>query len=349
MSKRYPLSRASKLYGELAPKLEPYLSRADPTIDFTSSLTQEFVDNIIVDFHFRNGASSDAASLIYAAAAKTRAQLIPDDLVWAARWRSCRQVYRIDPTIASELTATDLDDEIPCSVFARLPYPIIYIDVFVTVPLSDGTPMRCVGFIAFTTTDVDGSRIMSIVLLGEDGGRIPLTFPVEGERSLREFIERSGAVRLENGELVSDFDLDDAEHARGVVEYVTAMRTIVGSLLFIISKESGAEVIYAPPKTQRNQKPGKRTNMETVTQVGAKLGRAIGAARRASSTSNATASEPTGRTAAPHIRRAHWQSFWTGKRKDRTDAKFGDELVVRWIPPIEVNADHGEPAETIHL
>ena len=54
------------------------------------------------------------------------------------------------------------------------------------------------------------------------------------------------------------------------------------------------------------------------------------------------------RTVAPHVRRAHWQSFWTGKRKGRDDGKFGDELIVKWIPPISINEDAGEVIETIH-
>lgn len=40
--------------------------------------------------------------------------------------------------------------------------------------------------------------------------------------------------------------------------------------------------------------------------------------------------------------------FWTGKRKRRDDGKFGDELIVKWIPPISINEDAGEVVETIH-
>lgn len=47
------------------------------------------------------------------------------------------------------------------------------------------------------------------------------------------------------------------------------------------------------------------------------------------------------------VRRAHWQHYWTGKRKGRDDGRFGDELVVRWIPPVFVNGE-GEAVEVVH-
>ena len=80
--------------------------------------------------------------------------------------------------------------------------------------------------------------------------------------------------------------------------------------------------------------------------LGAKLGSAIGAARRVGYPSSHGAGE---RTVAPHVRRAHWQSFWTGKRKGRDDGRFGDELVAKWIPPIPINAGAGNVTETIHM
>lgn len=57
---------------------------------------------------------------------------------------------------------------------------------------------------------------------------------------------------------------------------------------------------------------------------------------------------PTGRTVSPHIRRGHWQSFWTGPRKGRTDGRHGDRLVVKWVPPVEVNGT-APGKETVHF
>lgn len=42
-------------------------------------------------------------------------------------------------------------------------------------------------------------------------------------------------------------------------------------------------------------------------------------------------------------------SYITGKRKGRDDDGFGDELIVKWIPPIPINASAGNVMETIHM
>ena len=116
-------------------------------------------------------------------------------------------------------------------------------------------------------------------------------------------------------------------------------------MLFVLSTENGSETVYAPPRESKGQKVGKRTNLETVRLLGAKIGRSIGEARRSGYCSCRGAGD---RTVAPHVRRAHWQSFWTGKRKGSDDGKFGDELIVKWIPPIPINEDAEEVIETTH-
>lgn len=39
-----------------------------------------------------------------------------------------------------------------------------------------------------------------------------------------------------------------------------------------------------------------------------------------------------GGTVRPHIRRAHWHSFWVGSGDDK-------KINVKWLPPIAVNLD----------
>ena len=39
----------------------------------------------------------------------------------------------------------------------------------------------------------------------------------------------------------------------------------------------------------------------------------------------------------PHLRRAHWHSFWIGKRNSAER-----KLVLRWLPPIAVNVNDTE-------
>jgi hypothetical protein len=51
-------------------------------------------------------------------------------------------------------------------------------------------------------------------------------------------------------------------------------------------------------------------------------------------------SETAGGTKSPHIRRAHWHSFWSGPKAGKR------ELTVRWLPPIPVKIE-GEIPTTV--
>lgn len=46
------------------------------------------------------------------------------------------------------------------------------------------------------------------------------------------------------------------------------------------------------------------------------------------------------------MRSGHWQRFWVGQRKGRDNAHFGDDVIVRWVPPVAVMGGGG--SEVIH-
>lgn len=183
------------------------------------------------------------------------------------------------------------------------------------------------------------------MIIRPEGGRLFTSIPCDGDVTVKSLVESSAGAFDEDGNPVPPDELADDPES-GFDEVSDAMEAIVSSLLYIISAEDDVEVVYAPPKATRGQRPGKKTNMETVTLLGARMGRAIGQKRYVGTVSDDT---PTGRTVAPHIRAAHWAHYWTGKRKGRTDGRYGDELVVRWIPPVPVNEGRGEVTETIHV
>jgi len=252
------------------------------------------------------------------------------DLAWVCKWVKCRQVYRIDPVTAGELCSQPMPGEIPSEALRRLPYPIIYVDHAIDY-VSDG---EVVGFDGFLAQVVDNGAGQSLILalIGAGDRRLRIEVTLDEGRTLNDAV---GALELSSGSsgVTMDSFMPDEQT-------VAAMLNL---LLFIIS-ENDVEVAYEPPSGKRGQKVGKRSCPDHVKVVGARIGRAIGEARRAYS---ANSTNDTGRTVAPHMRRAHWQHFWVGPRKGREDGKHGDELVVRWIPPIAVNGGEDE-VETVH-
>jgi len=99
-----------------------------------------------------------------------------------------------------------------------------------------------------------------------------------------------------------------------------------------IKESGGGDRLPAYPEPKKTKKglrlfaPDRPTHWE----VGYRLGAAL---RRASTERGSE--EPTGTHARPrpHIRRAHWHSYWVGKWNEPD----GRTVVLKWLPPIAVN------------
>ena len=290
------------------------------------------------------GAAADYAELIRLVA-EDEFVLNPEDVVWLNRWRRCRQVYRIDPDVAGELMGQSIEGDLPCEALRRLPYPIVYVEA--PVRTYDGIRWHVAdGFLAWTDVplmDRGGSEQLMVCYVYRDRKRVIMPVPLL-DGTLADVAKLLVDDSSRAAERIAAARGGDAEvrYSSGA-DVLESIAQVVNLLLYIISAEDDAEVVYRPPSGQRGQRAGRRTNTETHRLVGAVMGRAIGAARTVASGTKGDGS----RTVSPHVRRAHWQHFWTGKRKGRDDGRFGDELVVRWIPPVFVNGD-GEAVEVVH-
>ena len=291
------------------------------------------------------GAASDYAELIRLVT-EDDLLLNPEDVVWLNRWRRCRQVYRIDPEVAGELMGQGIEGDLPCDALRRLPYPILYVEA--PVRTYDGIRWHAAdGFLAWLDSplqDPGGPEQLMVCYIYRDRKRALMPVPLAGG-TLADVAERLGRDSSRSAErIMAERGADvDVRFSMGE-DTMEAVAQVLNLLLYVISAEDDAEVTYRPPSGQRGQRAGRRTNPETHRLLGARMGRAIGAAR----TVALVGGKGDGtRTVAPHVRRAHWQHYWTGKRKGRDDGRFGDELVVRWIPPVFVNGE-GEAVEVVH-
>jgi hypothetical protein len=76
------------------------------------------------------------------------------------------------------------------------------------------------------------------------------------------------------------------------------------------------------------------------------VGYRLGAALRRGMAEQEPAASPSGSHAGPrpHIRRAHWHSYWVGQ-KSEPEAR---SVVLKWLPPIPVNVqDVGDVTTTV--
>lgn len=339
MSKRVPVSQATREYDKLLgfwPGAAQYLPRVTSASDrlalqiaaetLPPGLTQDQVAFTLATLH-------------------DEAMLNPEDVAWLARWSKCRQVYRIAPEVAEEIKYQGIDAEMPVEAIQRMPYPVIYIDTPCDFATSAGVIPAC-GFLAWLDTSIaiSGEHQLVLCFLFKEGKRKLLALSLECD-TLDAVIENLVSYDIAMRERI---EAQDPNHVQVQLTDIDDERACIAQalnlLLYVINEEIDVEVTYRPPSASRGQKVGRRTNPETHRLLGARMGRAIGEARRA--TGPATKGDGT-RTVSPHIRRAHWQRFWRGKRKGREDGRYGDELILKWIPPVYVNGA-GEPIEIVH-
>jgi hypothetical protein len=92
---------------------------------------------------------------------------------------------------------------------------------------------------------------------------------------------------------------------------------------------SSSEPDVDPSAPKRPGGHGWAAKLVTVSEVGARVG-AVLRMTHGSSAGSSAASAPHGRV-TPHVRRAHWHSYWTGRGRS--------ERIVKWVPPTLVNAE----------
>jgi hypothetical protein len=132
-------------------------------------------------------------------------------------------------------------------------------------------------------------------------------------------------------------------------ERAMAMQTvpsIVSLVLYLCSENAeirnggGDQRVPGYPKPKKTKKglriyaPDKPTHWE--------VGFRLGAALRRSAPGESEGVGGTHARPRPHIRRAHWHSYWVGKWDDPEARR----VVLKWLPPIAVNLQHVDELTT---
>lgn len=134
---------------------------------------------------------------------------------------------------------------------------------------------------------------------------------------------------------VTDEELLMTAHSRSYL-----LEHILGSLLYISSKEADVRTVYVPQKKQSRK--SRQTDC-TVHDVGFRIAPQLAEVRRVyEHEAKGQDGGKTGRHVAPHVRRGHWHGYWTGPRENPTG------LEIKWVAPTVVNASRGELEGTVH-
>ena len=140
--------------------------------------------------------------------------------------------------------------------------------------------------------------------------------------------------------------IDEVFTGPGVVRYVgtreeyqRTFSAMLQLLLYLCSDEPDMPEIEHPQKRKTLSGRVRQPGEPRVWEVGVRISNAIRNYRNqheSSWTEHAETVSETHASPRPHVRSAHWHTYWTGPRK----AAFPERKpVIRWIPPIPVGVN----------
>jgi hypothetical protein len=253
-------------------------------------------------------------------------------------WRVTKGIYRYDPDMFAALWETEMDGNLPVDVLYHLPEWCVYI----YAPAGTQAFGRSLyGWFAYLEYDINVNHPELRIVI-DDGERLtPFTAHLLAKKTLLQCIADMIAEARTNYIAATGDAPDFDGHAEWLAE---SFAPLVSVTLYLCSISADIEDAQrrkerpanpAPVKTKRGPRIFAASN-PTTWDVGYRIGASLRLARH-------EPSEPgDGHHASPrpHIRRAHWHSYWTGPRAGER------RIVLKWLPPIPIGA--GEIVPTIH-
>ena len=247
-------------------------------------------------------------------------------------WRCSKGVYRFAPEIYRALIRQPLSGNLPQECLYHMPEWAVYIE---TPGLSyERKPME--GFIAHLDYNLFSRGIdlqFAIFRSGIDQPKM-IALPL-GEGTLLDAMDRVDKV----DEMFAG-NTTNIRYVGSRDEYRQTFSSMLQLLLYLCSEEPDMPEIEHPQQRRRLSGGVRSPEAPRVWDVGVRVSAAIRRfnGRTTVATENREIGAAPGSHASPrpHVRSAHWHTYWTGPR----DAVFPlRKPVMRWIPPLPIGMD----------
>lgn len=348
--KRIPASKMTKTYLNFIDENKYLLDMFDKLpLPCPHSNTHDVIDIMKTFIQHKEAARPNDGSLAITYSCELPA--IPAML----RWSKSREVYDFNEYLAAELCEEDLPKQVPTAVFDHLPYEIFYIHMPTDMPslnhsTEEHTWHHIDGFAVWRETNAENKEAIMFMAIFDPpyasktmtGKTITVPYSViTFDLSFDTFAD------VVADSIARDEETFGIEHQRDNTKvYESMFAHLINPLLYVISKNADTkrvtkESVPLTTNERRTERKRRGAGTEGVTQVGSRIGPALGEYRTKSSASTHDASKYK---TSPHMRRGHFHHFWTGKRYENHP---GDKLIVRWVDPIAVNA-HSKSIVEVH-
>jgi hypothetical protein len=237
-------------------------------------------------------------------------------------WRPTKGVYRFDDDLLKSLWDVELDKDIPVDVLFNLPEWCCYIDLD---GFQQAMDMNLYGFFVYFESDANtGNREVRLTFARDhdgDPGIMTLPFHIDQETRIGEMLQSTVDFAAPH---VPD-ELKALENKQVPHKEAVAMFSRYFSLvLYLCSADRDIIQTSKPRKVKQTRNPKKqKRQLPLEYRVGSAIGGAIRRARGGHQTTG------DGSSKAPHIRKAHYHTYWTGKGRTKP--------IVKFISPVPVN------------
>ena len=277
------------------------------------------------------------------------------ELFCVARWRKYRAVYKIDKTIAEEMfeQAKTMKNNVslPADLLKNLPYPCIAVQVPpIEYILQAGEQVE--------THYFSGNFFITIVnedFYNDAGITDSYLYTVWDEENKQQpafFIPvKEGAVMQNMLDDVIKMCKDERNNCSAPVEQVEQDNILKKEFMFplyaaqiVLYLQSLDSDILNVPTPKPRKKAGKKSQKPAKIQnVGYRIGATLRQQKKVYGSSNTnTNSASHRRSPIAHIRRGHFQGFWTGPRDSKKR-----KMVVQWVAPTYVRGQQGADTTTV--
>jgi hypothetical protein len=274
-------------------------------------------------------ASLDADSIKKQAAVFEHYQNNPlFDLTAAILWSRNKMIYRFDSTLEKTLATQSIEGNIPTEALNYLPYPCVYIERDMNV----GGYYDSKGFFAWLDwNDSASEKLLRLHFLCANNICIQAIVPIIGNTIQNSLLRVSNKTTRGRNSFTPEI--------MGQSQVLKAYAECVNLLLYLCS-ENPDMPDDAELRSRRSRDYHGNPKRSAAWDVGIRIGAALRKIAVPSYKSdNYNDEEPASNTKEktskrPHMRRAHWHSYWIGKRNSPSR-----KLILRWLPPTGVNLD----------
>lgn len=236
-------------------------------------------------------------------------------------WRYSQSIYDIHPELYKELISTDFTGKIPVKVLMKMPEWCVYIKTHDFC--YDGITFD--GFFAslqIFNKDSKPQTELLFTLKETDGCLVPISLPFEEGDDLVSSISKGFERSSDDPETVANWK----EHQQIIKEITTPF---INLLLYVCSDgvEYSTKERPVMPTSKKTRRYGERLYPAKGPRVW-RLGQATGEALESFKERSSEIQDRKG--VRPHIRRAHWHTFYAGRRDQEREVR------VKWIPPTPI-------------